>query len=244
MGLVTTMEIRPADEALPQGSIAPLGAESSTETVDAPAWVVPEAVLADPDGASDGDLVRGCIAGETGLFGALVKRYTGMIISFARSRLGSADVAEEVAQEVMVRAYEELLKLKAPRSFSNWLLGIANHVIIRIHRQRGQEPSLVGVDGFSGGAGGTSPLHPGVAGGSSEDERWEGIVAEVNSLPPRYRVVVVLKHLQGMSCKDIADRLAVPMGTVTGRLSRAYAMLRGKLVPGGTEMEGDSDDLQ
>ena len=84
MELVISMETRPAR-----------GAEQGTPAAPSEAavpWEVPEAVRRDPEGAPDGDLVRACVAGEGRFFEVLVRRYTGMVISFARSRLGSSEL--------------------------------------------------------------------------------------------------------------------------------------------------------
>ena len=215
MELAIQMEVRPAPGAAEPEEI---GAPEGTSEA---ALAVPESVLLEPGSASDGDLVIACIAGHPHYFGVLVQRYTGMVISFARSRLKSADLAEEAAQETMVRAYEQLLHLKVPRSFSNWLVGIANHVVIRMHNERRGSVPLAQM---TPGDGGIAPPET-----EAEDERWPLIVDEVNLLPLRYRIVLVLKHLQGLSCREICDRLQLPIGTVTGRLSRGYAMLREKL---------------
>jgi len=224
MGLALQVEAPERSEALSPETAAEVHSEAAGEVT-----AVPESVLRDPETASDADIVLACLLGEPHYFGILVQRYTGMLISFARSRLGSGDIAEEVAQETMVRAYEQLLRLKVPRSFSNWLLGIANHVIIKIAAQRGRTLPLADASPDGEGVVSASVLR----GGAAEDERWSAIVEQVNSLPARYRIIVVLKHLEGLSCRDIGERLGLPLGTVTGRLSRGYAMLRGRLIGGG-----------
>ena len=198
---------------------------------------VPEAVLREPGTASDADLVMACLAGEPHYFGVLVQRYTGVVISFSRSRVSSAELAEEVAQETMVRAYEQLLRLRVPRTFSSWLVGIASHVISRMRNE--WSGTLPLAEAMPGGTGVPTERIAAGRSGTDGDKRWGAIVNEVNALPARYRIIVVLKHLDGLSCRDISERLGLPIGTVTGRLSRGYTMLRERLIGRkGGESEG------
>ena len=60
-------------------------------------------------------------------------------------------------------------------------------------------------------------------------EAWSGILQQVDALDPRYKVPFVMKHQENLSCDEIARRLGVPAGTVRGRLSRAYGILRSRL---------------
>ena len=62
--------------------------------------------------------------------------------------------------------------------------------------------------------------------GLSQDYELERAISE---LPPPYRQVVLLRYYRRCSCKQVAEQLDVPVGTVTKRLSRAYAMLRESL---------------
>ena len=191
-----------------------------------------DALEAHLDPNSDAAIVRDCLGGDTERFRELVARYTRMIAVFAFSRMGSREAADEVAQETMVRAYEMLPTLRAHRSFSNWLMAIANNIILGTLNELKRSVPLEGPEG----EGASAPPHASAAAEPHAEltrtELWQRILAEVNGLPPRYATVVALKHQAGMSCKEIAESLGLPLGTVTGRLSRAYGILRGKM---GTE---------
>ena len=187
------------------------------------------------DPGSDAGIVHDCLTGNPERFRELVERYTRMLAVFAFSKLGSREAADEVAQEAMVRAYEQLPSLRVPRAFSNWLMAIANNIILRMLNERSRSVPL----GDAGDAPGERPgdaearprtstaEEPGAELG--REELWQRILSEVNELPPRYSMVVALKHQGGLSCREIAERLGLPVGTVTGRLSRAYTILRHRI---------------
>ena len=173
----------------------------------------------------DADLVAGTLAGRRECYAELVMRYTDMVATFAYGRTRERELAEEVAQEALVRAYENLWSLKAPRRFSSWLLGIARNVASRALEERarlmtvGSEPLAAAESKDVGG----EPL-----GGLSAEDR-KRILAEIEALDEHYRVAFVLRHQMNLPCAEVARRLALPEGTVRSRLSRAYAILRMKL---------------
>jgi len=131
--------------------------------------------------------------------------------------LGNRDTAEEAAQESLVRAYFNMNKLQKPESFFSWLLGIADRVAKEHQRKNQIRQQREAIRSFSQEA--PSPEF-------SQDHLLEAAVAE---LPESYRKVILLRYYGEHSCNQIAERLDMPLGTVTKTLSRAYAMLRESL---------------
>ena len=200
----------------------------SRQKADRPGAVPADAAPAE-DPNSDAAIIAHCLEHGGDRFKELVARYSQTIAVFAFSRLKSRDAAEEVAQQTMVTAYEQLPRLRVPRSFANWLLAIANSIIVRALKDRMRSVSLDGAahDGTASAA----VLHPASPAGEPADqlgrtELWQRILSEIDGLPPRYSMIVAMKHQAGLSCKEIAANLGMPLGTVTGRLSRAYRMIR------------------
>ena len=180
-----------------------------------------------PRGESDAALVAAVLTGTPQVFAALVRRYTEMIATFAYVRTRDRDLAEEIAQETMVRAYEKLWSLRVPRHFSNWLLGIAGNVTMQTMEKRSR--AALDIEEMDLGSPSASP------GDEAESrELWSRILRHIDQLDPRYKVPFVMKHQEGLSCDDIAERLGVPEGTVRGRLSRAYGLHRRKLAAPGS----------
>lgn len=169
---------------------------------------------------TDNYYIERCLDGHPDDFRFLVRRYQALLLAHLAGKLGSRDLAEEAAQETLVRAYFNMNKLKNPDAFFAWLLGIANLVAkehIRKERVRKQREVI---RSFSQEASGPE---------LSQDYVLEGAIAE---LPDAYRKVILLRYYGGHSCSQVAQRLDMPIGTVTKTLSRAYVMLRSSLQRG------------
>ena len=161
--------------------------------------------------------VERCLDGHPDDFRYLVRRYQGALLAHLAGKLGNKDSAEEAAQESLVRAYFNMGRLKKPESFFFWLLGIADHVAKEHQRNKRIRQQREAIRSFSQEAG-----EPEL----SQDYALESAVAE---LPEDYRKIVLLRYYASHSCSQIAEHLAMPLGTVTKTLSRAYAMLRESL---------------
>lgn len=161
--------------------------------------------------------IEQCLDGHPDDFRFLVQRYQGALMGHLTGKLGNRDRAEEAAQESFVRAYFNVGKLKKPESFFAWLLGISNRVAQEIQRkeQVRQQREVI-----------RSTLEQSQAPELSEDYGLENAIA---GLPEKYRQVILLRYYSQMPCKEIADQLQQPLGTVTKELSRAYVLLRQKL---------------
>ncbi|MBI5384642.1 MAG: RNA polymerase sigma factor [Verrucomicrobia bacterium] len=163
--------------------------------------------------ATDKEHVEQCRNGHPDDYRFLVERYQGPVFAYLASRLGDQALAEDAAQESLVRAFFALPKLKKPESFYAFLLGIAGRVAHEMrraasrHAQRHEAAALATAD----------PANP------PEEYHLEEAIA---ALPESPRQVVLLRFYGQLSCQEVADRLGLPLGTVTKTLSRAYAQLR------------------
>lgn len=164
---------------------------------------------------TDKDCVEKSLNGQAEAFSHLVDRYQGVVLGYLTGRLGSRELAEEAAQETFVRAYSMLGRLRKPESFFSWLLGIARRTGRELQRtEHRHRPAGVEI-----------PRH-GTEVDPAVDDDLERAVAE---LPPTGRKVILLRYYASLSCREIAERLDMPLGTVTKTLSRAYANLRKSL---------------
>lgn len=160
----------------------------------------------------DRECVERCLDGHPDDFRNLVERYQPVLLAYLAGCFGQSERAEEAAQESFVRAYFNLERLKKPGSFYSWLLGIANRVVkeqFRTERKHRQIARLIKQSG--------PPVE------FSEEFTLEKAIAD---LPDSYRQIVLLRYYGGLSCKDVAQQMEMPLGTVTKMLSRAYGMLR------------------
>jgi len=162
----------------------------------------------------DGYYVERCLDGHPDDFRYLVRRYQPVLMAHLAGKLGSADRAEEAAQETLVRAYFKMDTLREPSKFFSWLLGIAERVAKEQYRKEKvrRQREMVRAAAEEAKQAELSPDY--------------GLEETVAGLPEPYRKVILLRYYGQQSCAEIARQLDMPLGTVTKTLSRAYALLR------------------
>ena len=159
---------------------------------------------------SDQYYIEKCLNGHPDEFRCLVRRYQAAISAYLAGKLGHRSLAEEAAQETFVRAYFGLSGLKKRESFYFWLLGIANRVA---KEQLREAQPIADADCLEQQA--------------SEERKVDAELEKaIAKLPDSYREIVLLRFYGNWSCSQIAERLNMPIGTVTKQLSRAYVKLK------------------
>jgi len=180
---------------------------------------------------TDAVLVKNTLRGNLSAYNTLVEKYQRPVYSLAYRMVGNTEDASDLVQETFMRAYGALASFRQDASFLTWLYKIASNLCIDHLRSRKTKNTLsLDVELEEG--------HEPVADRSfsPEDTVIRGAVGdmvqrEVMNLPARYRVVIVMRHLQGMSIEEIAEQLNLPSGTVKTHLFRAREMLRQRLSP-------------
>jgi len=180
-------------------------------------------------------LVRRCLAGDEKAYRELVERYQGQVYSLSLRMVRRAEDAEDLTQETFVRMFRALARYDPERPFAAWLFTIASRLCIDHIRRRKVSPiSLTQRERESDEEYEIEVEDPGLkpdeaAVHSEESERTSALI---ESLPPHYRIVVLLRHVQDLSYEEIAEALHLPLGTVKARIHRARALLK-------TRMEGE-----
>lgn len=175
----------------------------------------------------DLDLVEKARGGDLDAFEALVNRHQHRLVHFVRLMMSSAqdrDAAEDVAQEALLRAYRSLGQFRGQSSFKTWLYQIATNVA-RTHsaRRRGrneaQEPE--------------GPHAQEVPSGENVERRviaHDQLRRALADLPDEWREVVVLRDIEGLDYREIAELLKIPIGTVESRIFRGRQRLKAALM--------------
>jgi RNA polymerase sigma-70 factor (ECF subfamily) len=175
---------------------------------------------------ADADLIQRARGGERDAFEAIYWRYQAIVYRFARSMTGSAVMAEDVTQEVFVVLMRDLARYRPERaSLSTYLFGIARNITrARLrHEQR-----FVNIDEVcSNESGPAVRSDPGAALARSRD--LERLRQAIVGLPSRYREVVILCDLHGLSYGEAAGAIDTPVGTVRSRLFRGRTLLMERL---------------
>ena len=180
------------------------------------------------------ELVRRCRAGDERAFEELAQLLVPRVYRLACRSLGDRTLAEDVAQEALIRIYRRLPGLTEADAFDGWLYRITLNLIHDQFRRLGRErAALVGM-------GELRQLTSQPVEGLSKTEREElrATLAEaIAALDEGHREVFVLKEIEGLPHAEIARVLELPEGTVWSRLAYARKMLRERLrrrgVPGG-----------
>ncbi len=182
---------------------------------------------------SDADLVRAVCGGETEAYGRIVDRYLKAVYSVAVRILCDATAAEDVAQDVFVRAFKRLYLYDMNHPFRNWLMKIATNQSLNYLRSRHRERvfHLRLAEGRSEPA--EEPVTKDPLPDHADWQRWLGRLEESQ------RAAIVLYHFHDMPYADIAEVLDVPVNTVRTYLHRGRRRLR-EIMTAGACREDDS----
>jgi RNA polymerase sigma-70 factor (ECF subfamily) len=173
------------------------------------------------------ELIRLSQKGDGEAFGHLVERYKGKVFSLAYGWTRNRAVADDLAQEIFIKAYFSLPKFKFKSEFGTWLYRIAvNHIkdYLRKNKIRQKEISLEEVGRAIASEQGDRPEEE-----QTGEKRRELVWGALARLPEKYRVILTLRDIQGLSYEEIARILHLSPGTVDSRLFRARKRLREKL---------------
>jgi RNA polymerase sigma-70 factor (ECF subfamily) len=178
----------------------------------------------------DQQLIAECLAGRTEAFGELVVRYQDRLFHTLLFVTGTADQAQDVAQDAFVHAFAKLSTFRGESAFYSWLFRIAmNAAVSRKRRDRRMSASL---DAARENAG-HEPIdgHPGSEPSHSVEvsERQALVRSALAELSEEYRTVLVLKEMEDLRYEEIAEIVGCPIGTVRSRIHRARSELRDKL---------------
>lgn len=174
---------------------------------------------------TDEEIVRRVLAGETALFELLMRRYNQRVYRTIRAVLRDEPEIEDAMQQAYVNAYRHLGQFAGDAQFSTWLLKIALHeAYARARRKRfavaGDENVLAAVESLA-----PSPEEE-----ASNEELRALLERQILALPESYRLVFVLRELDGLSTLETAEALGVSADVVKTRLHRARAMLQEALL--------------
>jgi RNA polymerase sigma-70 factor (ECF subfamily) len=195
--------------------------------------------------ATDTDLWRRAVAGESEAFGQLFDRHADAIFAFCVRRTGDSVVAEDLVSATFLNAWRRRhdLRLTADGPLP-WLYGIAANLARRQRRGVGRQRAALARLPASASQPDESED---VAGRVDDRRRMQRVVEALRSLPPSDQDVFVLCVWQELSYAQAAVALSIPIGTVRSRLSRARDRLRLALaepIRGSGDQESDNAGIR
>jgi len=173
----------------------------------------------------DGYIINKCLNGNSAAFGFLVDKYKASVYAFAYSELRNFHDAEDVTQEVFVKAYQKLKTLRRWDNFLAWLYSITSNLCKMWIRSKSRRPDRDFIEDQDPETLNEPSINP-----YDEDSVFETLHEALNSLPDTYRQVLTLYYLGGMDSNEIARFLGTSPTAVRHRLSRARLQLREEMV--------------
>lgn len=183
--------------------------------------------------AADKALVAAVLQGDAGGYRVLVERYQGRVYSILYGMVRNREDATDLTQEAFVKAYQNLSRFRTESSFYTWLYRIAMNVAIdhlRRQKKRAHEAFEDGVATEETGGVVSDGSHRDGPGRTLERKQLHArLLAALEQLPEDQRQAVVLREVDGLSYKEIAEVMGIPEGTVMSRLYYARRKLQATL---------------
>lgn len=180
----------------------------------------------------DHKLINQAKEGNQKAFEALLNKYRNLVYHVMYKMVNNSQEAEDLTQEAFIKAFRALSSFNEEFAFSTWLMKIATNNCIDYLRKK--KLKVFSIDEpvkykdeelqFELPDNEPSPEKQMLA-----EERTKYINNAINSLPPRYRHVIVLRHKEEKSYEEISEILNLPLGTVKARIFRAREMLNKKM---------------
>jgi RNA polymerase sigma factor (sigma-70 family) len=169
------------------------------------------------DSRVDALLAVRCQLGERVAFDELISRWHEPLWRYLRHLSSSDDVARDLAQDVWIRVFRGIARLRDPAKLRSWLFGVARNVAMdQLRSQYSQMPRAeVDLDSIAADV-------PDV----NLEEEFTTLEQGLESLPIVEREALTLFYLRELSLEEIANLIELPVGTVKSRLFRARQMLR------------------
>ena len=173
-------------------------------------------------------IVRKVLGGDANAFETLVLEYEKNVYNIALRMTGNSEDAADMTQEAFIKAYNSLQSFRGDSKFSVWLYRIVSNVCLDFLRSKNRRPTVsLSVEDDDG-----EDAQLDVADESQSPELLldrkltrDSVRRGLDSLPPDYRQILLLREVQGLSYDEIAQALSLEVGTVKSRIFRARKRL-------------------
>lgn len=165
-------------------------------------------------------LVVAAQADDRAAFGELYERYHGAVTATAYRQLGNSAEAQEVCQDVFIKAMEKIGQLRVPECFGSWLKSIARRTAINRAVRRGP---VIAVDPVNLAANSSDDISAEEV--ALENERQEQVHAGLGRLKDLDRATLQAFYIEGSSLREMSVEFDAPLGTIKRRLHTARKRL-------------------
>jgi len=176
----------------------------------------------------DAVLVKRAAGGDEAAFKSLIRRYKNPVAQIVYKLVRDRNQIEDLAQEIFIKAYQHLGDFDFEHQFASWLFKITNnHCIDYIRKKRLRvysiDDQLKTEDGEIGYEIPDSTYEPDL--NLLREQKSRLIRQTIESLPKKYREVIVLRHQEELSYEEIAKKTGLPVNTIKVQLFRAREMM-------------------
>ena len=182
---------------------------------------------------TDAELVAGALQGSEADCRELVRRFERPVYSLIARMVQDPPTAEDLAQEVFVKAFRSLASYDPARKLSSWLFKIAHNATIDHLRRHQPETVPLEAEPDEEGRGWAAVLaDPAAESPAAAIERRDlarALERAIGTLRPEYRGAVLMRYAQGLSYEEICEATGLPLGTVKSRIRLAFGKLRNLL---------------
>lgn len=177
----------------------------------------------------DEDIIRMVLDGYGDAYSYLVDKYKYIVFDLCYKYTYDYNEAQDLSQEIFLKAYRKLYSFKNTASFSTWLYRVGVNTCIDWTRKHKKLKDTVSIDDeeYLNDLPSCAPIPEDMV---VDNERREIVRNAVMKLPEKYRTVLVLYNYKNLSCSEIAKILGIPLKTVETRLYRAKKILREALL--------------
>ncbi len=183
-------------------------------------------------GRNDRELFEAAKAGDYEAFEGIVRRYYDRVFRLAYGMTKSQSEAEEVVQDTFLNIFRNLSSYRADAAPGSWIYRVAaNSALMRLRTHR-RKPMLYLDDATAGINGDRRSVWPAGAWSHKPDEQLLSrelagqIEQAIEELPEKYRLVLLLRDVEGLTNEEVAEALGLSVPTVKARLHRSRLFVR------------------
>lgn len=176
----------------------------------------------------DWSIVQSCLDGNKEAYARLVEKYEKSVFNITYRLTGGSKDAKDITQEAFLKAYNSLKQVRPEFKFSNWLFKIATNLCKDQLKKRkittvslNELNSLADYSTSQENSDSVSTYEENIIPGDEQEQ----VQKAISKLPLKYRKIVVLRYIQDLTYKEIADILEMPIGRVKVQLHRAHKIL-------------------
>ena len=178
--------------------------------------------------------VRGLCLGDDQAYVAVIRALREPLYRFALRLCRDRDTAEDITQQTFLAVWQSVESFRWKSKFSTWVFGIAYRQYLTVRRRDEQTVDTVPLEEWYESDHSADP-----SAALEESELRDRVRRAVYALPDPYREVVCLVRLEGLTCREAAGVLDVPIGTIKSRVNRAIEILRDRLGESGFKTDDE-----